>query len=127
MVIKVNLKLRILSILMKADKALYVREICSLVNGRDDCRNVNGKGRCYYCYRRGDYETKGLVKPDCKYPYQTVLNAIRELEKQGKIKTALMVLRDGLSTWGSDRFRLCYITKEQLRSRYKTRSLDEWL
>ena len=122
-----SLKLKILSIIKKSDKALYVREICSIVNGRTDCRNVNGKGRCFYCYKRGDHEVKGLVKPNCKYPYTTILAVIRKLEKEKRIKTPFMILRDELSTWRSDRFKLCYITEEQLRARYKSCSLEEWI
>ena len=123
-----NLKLKILKIIRSSDKALYVREICSQLNNRWDCNNLNGQGqRCFYCYKRGDAESKNLVKPPCQINYLTVLKAVKVLEREGKIKTALTTLKDDLSTWRSDRFRLCYIDEAQLRKRFNCLSLEAFV
>jgi len=104
-----NLTLKILKILKKSDLALYVREICAILNEKpidgSYCRSVDGNGkRCVWAYRRGDYGkkfkdyVKNLERPDCKHSYLAVLKAIGKLERRRLIKTTLAVLRDELST-----------------------------
>jgi len=124
------LEKRILSIITRSEIALHEREICCILNHKpyEYCQNVDGNGaRCVYWYRRPKHELKTytcrLVEPKSKYPATRVITAINELVRQGKLKKRIIHLRDNLSKWGRDNFRLIYIHDDQLRKRLKTQSL----
>ncbi|RLE90747.1 MAG: hypothetical protein DRN04_14425 [Thermoprotei archaeon] len=118
----------ILELVKRSEEALTVREICCLINGKDPdyCINVDGEGsRCLYFYRRPKHESQRikLVRLDCKTPATTVIRAVNRLAEKGLIKKKIFRLRDPLSTWNRDNFRLVYVDENQIRKRLKSKIL----
>jgi len=118
------LKLKILEIVKNSPHALTIREICCLLNEKpfNYCMNIDGNGtRCIWWYRRPLHEretyTCKLGYPNCRYNALRVIQLVNELVKEGKLKKKLEHLRDDLSKWGRDNFKLIYVSDEQLRKR----------
>ena len=118
------LERKVLEIVKKSEIALTIREICCLVNNKpfSYCMNIDGKGtRCIWWYRRPLHEretyTCKLGYPNCRYNAIRVIQIVNKLVKEGKLKKKLEHLRDNLSKWGRDNFKLIYINDDQLRKR----------
>jgi len=108
--------------------ALSVREICVLLNKKtlDYCLNVDGQGsRCAFFYRRPRHESQKirLARPSCRINALRVIEAVNSLVKRGLLRKVVVHLRDELSSWNHDNFRLVYVNEKQLRRRLKTVSL----
>ena len=127
-----SLRLKVLRVVSSSEVALTVREVCCLINGKsvNYCQNVDGcGGRCIWFYRRPKHESQRirLVKPNCTYTALQVMRVISQLVKEGKLKRVEVHLRDELSTWNHDKFKLIYVNEEQLRKRLGVRTILDFL
>ena len=127
-----DLRYSILRIVYSSHVALTIREICCILNNKpfNYCYNVDGNGgRCVWFYRRPRHEAQRirLVKPECKVTALRVIQLVNTPVCERKLKKHVVHLRDPLSTWGHDNFRLVYIREEQLRNRLKTKNILDYL
>ena len=93
----------------------HVREICCFINNKpySYCMNVNGKGgRCKYWYHRPKHESQAikLVEPNCKTKPSYIIKVLKELEKNGYVKSRIEIRTDKLSPSGFDHFRVYYLS-----------------
>ena len=106
------LKHRILRCLREGPKTLH--ELCMCVN---NVKNSKFCKRCIWLYRRGDMGKRGRSKAKlqdkgCQFTYLQVLRMVKELEEMGLIESKYVIMRDKLSTWKKDRFKLVSLKKK---------------